>query len=185
MTPQRWWTRAAAAAVVVLTGTLVGCGRPSPEHTAEDMARSREQVRAVAAEDLAAMAEALGGTVVAGRGEYDSGGDGMVNNWRYSVSLSVDGPATTSEQLVEAIEALGYDVVQTPDPDAGGDTAVIGERDGLRVGGSVGSSQYPLWVYGPFLTLPMEEGTPPPEQESIDLPGYGTLPMRRPAANES
>ncbi len=123
------------------------------------------------------MADALGGTIVAARGEYSSGGDGMVNRQRYSVNVSVEGPVITDEQLIEAIEALGYEIVQTPDPDARVNLGVIGERDGLRVGATSGDSRYVLGVDGPWLTLPMEDGPPPPEEESVDLPGYGTLPL--------
>lgn len=179
MTLRRLWVRTAVLAAVVLVGTLVGCGRFFPAHTAEDMARSREQVRAMAAEDLAALAEALGGTIVSGYGEYHSGGDGMVNKWQYSVRLRVEGPAPTVGQMVEAFEALGYRIVKTYDGSSEGSPGVSAERDGLSVSGSIFDSRYSLSVHGPYLTLPMEEGVPPSEKETVDVPGYGTLPLPR------
>ncbi len=164
---------------MALVTLVLGCSRYAPADTVEDVAASREQVRAAAAEDLVALADALGGTIVAARGRYNSGGDGMVNRQQYQAGVDIDGPTTTTDQVVAALEALQYDVAQEPDSDDSS-LPVVGERDGLRLGVYAGEPPIRASISGPYLTIPMEDGPPPPAEESLDLPGFGTLPLRLP-----
>ena len=152
-----------------------GCFQFGTPHTAEDVARSRAEVRTAAAQDLPALAEALGATIVAARGEYNSSDDRAASRRQYQAIIELDGPVTTAGQVTRAFEALGYEITQEPEPESP-DAPVIGERDGLEIGMDVGEPRGWVSLAGPTFTIPTED-PPVPAEESLDLPGLADLPL--------
>lgn len=161
----------AGIAAAVLTMTLAACSHYLPPDTAADVANSRAEVRAAATEVFPALAEALGGRIVAAHGQYNLSGDGQVNRQQYQAAARSEGPAVAADEAAAAVEALGYEVVSTTVD------SVAAERGALSLGISLGTADWTVSVTGPYFTIPMDEGPPPSAQESLDLPGVGDVPL--------
>lgn len=170
---RRWVAGIAAAALTLM---LAACSRYAPPHTAADVAESRDEVRAAATEMFPALAGALGGRIVAASGKFNLGGDGMVNRQQYQASVVIEDPWTTADEVAAAVEALGFDVVQEPDPD-NPDWPTRSERGTLTLTISSGLPPVTASIRGPYFTLPMEDRPPLLAHESLNLPGFADLPL--------
>lgn len=142
--------RACAAAVLVALSALAlpGCGSGGGA-TADDLDASRDEVLDAARQVLPGVVDALGAQVQDAYGEFDMGGDGIVDRRRYTVTVIATGAQADTDDLVAALEDAGVTDVQV-NPIGG----VSGQRDGLDVAGSdPGGRDMSVSVSGPYLEV--------------------------------
>lgn len=155
--------RVRAAAVVVLSAlALSGCGQGGA--TADDLDASRDEVLDAARQVLPGVVDALGAQVQDSYGEFEMGGDGIVDRRRYTVTVIATGAQADTDGLVAALEDAGVTDVQV-NPIGG----ASGQRDGLDVGGSdPGGRDMSVSVSGPYLEV--GDGVPrEAAREDVDL----------------
>lgn len=140
--------RVAAVLVAVSALALSGCGGGGGA-TADDLDASRDEVLDAARQVIPGVLDALGGQVQDAYGEFDMGGDGVVDRRRYTVTVIAVGVQADTDGLVAALEDAGVtDVRTTP---IGG---ASGQRDGLDVTGSdPGGRDMSLSVSGAYLEV--------------------------------
>lgn len=155
--------RAAAAVVVLSALALSGCGGGGGS-TADDLDASRDEVLDAARQVLPGVLDALGAQVQDAYGEFDAGGDGVVDRRRYTVTVIAVGAQADTDDLVAALEDAGVTDVQV-NPIGG----ASGERDGLDVSGSdPGGRDMSVSVSGPYLEV--ADGVPRDAgREDVDL----------------
>jgi hypothetical protein len=142
--------RARAAAVLVALSALAlsGCGSGGGA-TADDLDASRDEVLDAARQVLPGVVDALGAQVQDAYGEFDMGGDGIVDRRRYTVTVIATGAQADTDDLVAALEDAGVTDVQV-NPIGG----AAGQRDGLDVAGSdPGGRDMSVSVSGPYLEV--------------------------------
>ncbi len=134
-----------AALAVVAAAVLGSCARAS----LDDLATSRDEVRAAAVEDVPAFAEAIGGEVRWARGEYEQYGLKNDIAFAYEAEALVDGSGADLADVADAFAQLGWAV---EDADR---SPVTATRDGLRASASVRPDvdEVLLSVDGPRLRL--------------------------------
>lgn len=154
--------RAATVVAALSLLALSGCGGGGA--TADDLDASRDEVLDAARQVLPGVVEALGAQVQDAYGEFDMGGDGIVDRRRYSVTVIATGAQGDTDDLVAALEDAGVTDVQV-NPIGG----ASGQRDGLDVGGSdPGGRDMSVSVSGPYLEV--GDGVPrEAAREDIDL----------------
>ena len=154
--------RAATVVAALSLLALSGCGGGGA--TADDLDASRDEVLDAARQVLPGVVEALGAQVQDAYGEFDMGGDGIVDRRRYSVTVIATGAQADTDDLVAALEDAGVSDVQV-NPIGG----ASGQRDGLDVGGSdPGGRDMSVSVSGPYLEV--ADGVPrEAAREDIDL----------------
>lgn len=154
--------RAAAVVVALSALALSGCGQGGA--TADDLDASRDEVLDAARQVLPGVVDALGAQVQDSYGEFEMGGDGIVDRRRYTVTVIATGAQADTDDLVAALEDAGVSDVQV-NPIGG----ASGQRDGLDVGGSdPGGRDMSVSVSGPYL----EVGDDVPREaarEDVDL----------------
>jgi len=155
--------RAAAAVVVLSALALSGCGGGGGS-TADDLDASRDEVLDAARQVLPGVLDALGAQVQEAYGEFDMGGDGVVDRRRYSVTVIAVGAQADTDDLVAALEDAGVTDVQV-NPIGG----ASGQRDDLDVSGSdPGGRDMSVSVSGPYLEV--ADGVPRDAgREDVDL----------------
>lgn len=151
-----------ALVLVAVVTALAACGGGGGA-SLDDLETSRDAVRAAAAADVPAVADALGGQVGEVWGEYEFGGDGILDRRRYAVTAEVEGGAADRAAIVAAFEDAGYEITQ--DLDQG----IAGVREDIEIGAAVPrSTTLLLGVNGPWLEV--EDGTPRDvAREQVDL----------------
>lgn len=154
--------RAATVVAALSLLALSGCGGGGA--TADDLDASRDEVLDAARQVLPGVVEALGAQVQDAYGEFDMGGDGIVDRRRYSVTVIATGAQGDTDDLVAALEDAGVTDVQV-NPIGG----ASGQRDGLDVGGSdPGGRDMSVSVSGAYLEV--ADGVPrEAAREDIDL----------------
>lgn len=153
-----------AAVVVVLSAFAVsGCGGGGGA-SADDLDASREEVLDAARQVVPGVLDALGAQVQDAHGEFDMGGDGVVDRRRYTVTVIATGARAGTDDLVSALEDAGVTDVRV---NATGGAS--GRRDGLDVSGSdPGGRDMSLSVSGPYLEV--TDGVPrDAAREDVDL----------------
>lgn len=142
--------RTAAVLVALSALALSGCGSGSGGGaTADDLDASRDEVLDAARQVLPGVVDALGGQVQDAYGEFDMGGDGVVDRRRYTVTVIAIGAQADTDDLVAALEDAGVTDVQV-NPIGG----AAGQRDGLDVSGSdPGGRDMSVSVSGPYLEV--------------------------------
>ncbi|WP_203668274.1 hypothetical protein [Cellulomonas pakistanensis] len=153
-----------AAAVAALSAlALSGCGGGGGA-SADDLDASRDEVLDAARQVLPGVLDALGAEVQDSYGEFDAGGDGIVDRRRYSVTVIAVGAQGDTDDLVAALEDAGVTDVQV-NPIGG----AAGQRDGLDVSGSDPSGRdMSVSVSGPYLEV--ADGVPrDAAREDVDL----------------
>lgn len=153
-----------ATAVAVLSAlALSGCGGGGGA-SADDLDASRDEVLDAARQVLPGVLDALGAEVQDSYGEFDAGGDGVVDRRRYSVTVIAVGAQGSTDDLVAALEDAGVTDVQV-NPIGG----ASGQRDGLDVSGSdPGGRDMSVSVSGPYLEV--ADGVPrEAAREDVDL----------------
>ena len=155
--------RAAAVLVALSALALSGCGGGG-EATADDLDASREEVLDAAQQVLPGVLDALGAQVQDAYGEFDMGGDGIVDRRRYTVTVIAVGAQTDTDGLVAALEDAGVTDVRV-NPIGG----AAGQRDGMDVAGSdPGGRDMSVSVSGPYLEV--ADGVPRDAgREAVDL----------------
>lgn len=157
--------RSTVALSVLSVLALSGCGGGGAGGaTADDLDASRDEVLHAAQQVLPAVVDALGAQVQDAYGQFDMGGDGIVDRRRYTVTVVATGAQGDTDDLVAALEDAGVgDVRTTP---IGGAT---GRRDGLDVSGSdPGGRDMSVSVSGPYLEV--ADGVPRDAgREDVDL----------------
>lgn len=140
--------RAAAVLVALSALALSGCGSGGGA-TADDLDASRDEVLDAARQVLPGVVDALGAQVQDAYGEFDMGGDGIVDRRRYTVTVIATGAQADTDDLVAALEDAGITDVQV-NPIGG----AAGQRDGLDVAGSdPGGRDMSVSVSGPYLEV--------------------------------
>ena len=154
--------RAAAVVVALSALALSGCGQGGA--TADDLDASRDEVLDAARQVLPGVVDALGAQVQDSYGEFEMGGDGIVDRRRYTVTVIATGAQADTDDLVAALEDAGVTDVQV-NPIGG----ASGQRDGLDVGGSdPGGRDMSVSVSGPYLEV--GDGVPrEAAREDVDL----------------
>ncbi len=155
--------RASAVVAALSLLALSGCGGGGGA-TADDLDASRDEVLAAARQVLPGVVDALGAQVQDAYGEFDMGGDGIVDRRRYSVTVIAVGAQADTDDLVAALEGAGVTDVQV-NPIGG----AAGQRDGLDVSGSdPGGRDMSVSVSGPYLEV--ADGVPrEAARQEIDL----------------
>jgi hypothetical protein len=149
--------------VAVLSAlALSGCGQGGA--TSDDLDASRDEVLDAARQVLPGVVDALGAQVQEAYGEFDMGGDGIVDRRRYSVTVIATGAQADTDDLVAALEDAGVTDVEV-NPIGG----ASGKRDGLDVAGSdPGGRDMSVSVSGPYLEV--ADGVPRESaREDVDL----------------
>lgn len=140
--------RAAAVLVALSALALSGCGGGGGA-TADDLDASRDEVLDAARQVLPGVVDALGAQVQDAYGEFDMGGDGIVDRRRYTVTVIATGAQADTDDLVAALEDAGVTDVRV-NPIGG----AAGQRDGLDVSGSdPGGRDMSVSVSGPYLEV--------------------------------
>lgn len=140
--------RPAAVLVALSALALSGCGGGGGA-SADDLDASRDEVLDAAREVLPGVVDALGAQVQDAYGEFDMGGDGIVDRRRYTVTVIATGAQADTDDLVAALEDAGVTDVQV-NPIGG----AAGQRDGLDVTGSdPGGRDMSVSVSGPYLEV--------------------------------
>ncbi|WP_412864903.1 hypothetical protein [Cellulomonas sp. 179-A 9B4 NHS] len=170
--------RRAVALLAVLLAPVV-LGACTPAASVEEHERSREEVRAAAAEVIPALADALGGEVRWARGEYEAYGlkDDLTLAYQADADITV---VTTRDDVAAAVTGLDW----TVDDDAGDGPSVVGERGDLTLRATVREDHVQLSVDGPRLGV----GDERPErngQEGLGLPYPTFVPYESPGATPS
>lgn len=141
--------RTAAVLVALSALALSGCGSGGGGATADDLDASRDEVLDAARQVLPGVVDALGAQVQDAYGEFDMGGDGVVDRRRYTVTVIATGAQADTDDLVAALEDAGVTDVQV-NPIGG----AAGQRDGLDVSGSdPGGRDMSVSVSGPYLEV--------------------------------
>ncbi|MCG7285866.1 hypothetical protein MHY85_07745 [Cellulomonas sp. ACRRI] len=155
--------RASAVVAALSLLALSGCGGGGGA-TADDLDASRDEVLAAARQVLPGVVDALGAQVQDAYGEFDMGGDGIVDRRRYSVTVIAVGAQADTDDLVAALEDAGVTDVQV-NPIGG----AAGQRDGLDVSGSdPGGRDMSVSVSGPYLEV--ADGVPrEAARQEVDL----------------
>ena len=155
--------RAAAVLVALSALALSGCGGGG-RASADDLDASRDEVLDAARQVLPGVVDALGAQVQDAYGEFDMGGDGIVDRRRYTVTVIATGAQADTDDLVAALEDAGVTDVQV---NAIGGAS--GRRDGLDVSGSdPGGRDMSVSVSGPYLEV--ADGVPRDvAREDVDL----------------
>lgn len=153
----------AATAVVVAASALAlsGC---AGDATADDLDASRAEVLDAGRDVLPDLVAALGGQVEEAYGQFDAGGDGVVDRRRYTVTVVATAVDADTDDLVDALEDAGVTEVVV---NAIGGAA--GRRDRLDVSASdPGGRDMSLSVSGPYLEV--ADGVPrDAAREDVDL----------------
>jgi hypothetical protein len=155
--------RTAVVLVALSALALSGCGGDGGA-TADDLAASRAEVLDTAQQVLPGVLDALGAQVQDAYGEFDMGGDGIVDRRRYTVTVIAVGAQTDTDGLVAALEDAGVTDVRV-NPIGG----AAGQRDGMDVAGSdPGGRDMSVSVSGPYLEV--ADGVPRDAgREDVDL----------------
>jgi hypothetical protein len=154
--------RAATVIAALSLLALSGCGQGGA--TSDDLDASRDEVLDAARHVLPDVVDALGAQVQEAYGEFDMGGDGIVDRRRYSVTVIATGAQADTDDLVAALEDAGVTDVEV-NPIGG----ASGKRDGLDVAGSdPGGRDMSVSVSGPYLEV--ADGVPRESaREDVDL----------------
>ena len=140
--------RAATVVIALSALALSGCGGGGGA-TADELDASRDEVLDAAQQVLPGVLDALGAQVQDAYGEFDMGGDGVVDRRRYSVTVIATGAQADTAALVAALEDAGVTDVEV-NPIGG----ASGQRDGLDVSGSdPGGRDMSVSVSGPYLEV--------------------------------
>lgn len=135
----------AVLAVAAVLG-LTGCGGNA---TADDLAASRAAVIEAAQQDVPGIVEALGGEIQDSWGEWNSGGDGIVDRRRYAVTVVLTVGAVDAPAVVAAFEEAGWSDVAENSLDS-----IYGSRDDLEISTSTPTgSEMRIGVRGPYLEV--------------------------------
>jgi outer membrane lipoprotein SlyB len=154
--------RVATVVAVLSALALSGCGQGGA--TSDDLDASRDEVLDAARQVLPGVVDALGAQVQDAYGEFDMGGDGIVDRRRYTVTVIATGAQADTDDLVAALEDAGVTGVEV-NPIGG----AAGQRDGLDVAGSdPGGRDMSVSVSGPYLEV--ADGVPRESaREDVDL----------------
>jgi hypothetical protein len=154
--------RVATVVAVLSALALSGCGQGGA--TSDDLDASRDEVLDAARQVLPGVVDALGAQVQEAYGEFDMGGDGIVDRRRYSVTVIATGAQADTDDLVAALEDAGVTDVEV-NPIGG----ASGKRDGLDVAGSdPGGRDMSVSVSGSYLEV--ADGVPRESaREDVDL----------------
>jgi outer membrane lipoprotein SlyB len=154
--------RVATVVAVLSALALSGCGQGGA--TSDDLDASRDEVLDAARQVLPGVVDALGAQVQDAYGEFDMGGDGIVDRRRYTVTVIATGAQADTDDLVAALEDAGVTGVEV-NPIGG----AAGQRDGLDVAGSdPGGRDMSVSVSGPYLEV--ADGVPrEAAREDVDL----------------
>jgi hypothetical protein len=154
--------RAATVLAALSLLAVSACGQGGA--SADDLDASRDEVLDAARQVLPGVVDALGAQVQDAYGEFDMGGDGIVDRRRYSVTVIATGSQATTDDLVAALEDAGVTDVQV-NPIGG----ATGQRDGLDISGSEpGGRDMSVSVSGPYLEV--GDGVPrEAAREDVDL----------------
>ncbi|WP_250444639.1 hypothetical protein [Actinotalea sp. C106] len=145
---------------IAVAMALGGCSRM---HGEVELEVSRSEVVETARADLPALAGALDAEIEESWGTWSAGG--AKNNFQvsYRATARLVDTSATSNDIAEALDALGYDVIQD------NEAAVVGMRDGLKIISSPGDAPFRVSVVGPYLRT--ETGTVSTgPREDLDLP---------------
>lgn len=153
--------RGVVAAFLVLAG-LTSCARAD----LDDLAASRDEVRAAAVEDIPAFVDAVGGEVLWAHGEYEQYGLKDHIAFAYETDARIEVADLDAARAAEVLDGLGWSVEEAEG------ASVSATRDGLTASVVLGDGHVRLSIDGPELRLAGGARPAPDEsgQQEIGLP---------------